>query len=124
MIRACDCFVHQALKSYEPELSGYGQRLWCGHQHVLSVTAHSEACMAAACAEAGTYAVRASRGGVRHACVVLAIVCKTYQYHSTPVRRYRPGALVTDPTIQDDISALIKKGKLPARKKATSVNNY
>eukprot|EP00953_Heterococcus_sp_UTEX-ZZ885_P042404 21544-Heterococcus_DN1.PRE.1 len=123
MIRACDCFVHQALKSYEPELSGYGQRT------VLNVSAHSEACIAAACAEAGPCAVRASRVGVRHACVVLAIVCArhistTVLSCGTPVRRYRPGALVTDPTIQDDISALIKKGKLPARKKATSVNNY
>jgi hypothetical protein len=51
---------------------------------------------------------------------VRCIQCAT----GTPVRRYRPGALVTDPTIQDDISALIKKGKLSARKKATSVNNY
>ncbi|KAG5188887.1 glutathione peroxidase [Tribonema minus] len=74
--------LYAAMKSYEPELSGYGPKVnWNFEKFLLDAS-------------------------------------------GTPVRRYRPGVLVTDPTVLDDVAALIKKGKLSARKKATSVNNY
>lgn len=74
--------LYLSMKSYEPELSGYSQKInWNFEKFLLDA-------------------------------------------NGTPVRRYRPGVLVTDPQIIGDVEKLIKKGSLPARAKATSVNNY